>query len=92
MKGKSLHISDDFSEITTKTIDERNRISLGGVIVKLIKRVKIYQNSAGELLLRPLVEIPASEAWLYNNKKALTAVKKGLKEASEGKVSKLKIS
>ena len=90
-KTKSIHISDDFSEVDTKTLDERKRISLGKIPIFLrINRVKVYQNSRGEILIRPVVEIPASEAWLFENKQALKAVMRGLKEASEGKVSKLK--
>ncbi len=33
--------------------------------------------------------IPASEKWLYKNKKALESVRKGLKQAARGKVTKL---
>ena len=36
------------------------------------------------------LKIPASEAWLFQNKEALEDVKKGLKDASEGKISKIK--
>ena len=34
------------------------------------------------------VSIPAHEAWLYKNKKALDSVRKGLEEARQGKLSK----
>lgn len=37
-----------------------------------------------------LKKVPAAEAWLYKNKGALAAVRQGLKEAAEGKRSKLK--
>ncbi|GAN34873.1 MAG: hypothetical protein DYG83_09225 [Candidatus Brocadia sp. AMX2] len=36
--------------------------------------------------------IPPSEAWLYQNKEAVESVQKGLKEASEGKISKLNLN
>ncbi len=86
----NVHVSGDFAEVSTKTIDERQRVALGDLI-KGIKRVQIFKNDAGELLIRPLVEIPASEAWLYKNKKALASVHKGLEEAAQGKVSKLNL-
>jgi hypothetical protein len=41
--------------------------------------------------LQPVVEIPASEAWLFQNKEAFESVKKGLKDASKGKISKLNL-
>ncbi len=90
MRGKSLRIEDEFEEIATRTIDDRNRLTLGE-LPKGSKRVRIYKNDRGEVLLRPVVEIPASEAWLFQNEEALESVKKGLKDASEGKISKLKL-
>ena len=90
MKTQKIHISDDFSELATKTIDERERISIGKYL-KNFKRVRIYQNKAGEILIQPIVEIPASELWLYKNKQASKAVQSGLKDATEGKISKLNL-
>ena len=86
----TIHISDDFEELGTKSIDERKRLTLGNVL-EGFERIQIFKNGRGEVLLKPLIEIPASEVWLYKNKKALTSVKKGLKQAAEGKISKLDI-
>ncbi len=36
--------------------------------------------------------IPASEAWLYKNKEALESVRRGLKDAAEGRISKCNIN
>ena len=33
----------------------------------------------------PKASVPASEAWLYRNPKALDAVRKGLQDSAEGK-------
>jgi hypothetical protein len=79
---------NEFREIATKTIDKRNRITLGKYLDGC-KRVRVYGNRKGEFLLQPVVEIPASELWLYENEEALDSVKKGLKQAKEGKISKL---
>ena len=35
--------------------------------------------------------IPTSEAWLYKNKEALESVRRGLKDAAKGRITKLKI-
>lgn len=35
--------------------------------------------------------IPASEAWLYKNKESLESVRRGLKDAAKGRISKLNI-
>jgi hypothetical protein len=90
MRGNVLKIEDEFEEVATRTIDERNRLTLGE-LPEGLKRVRIYKNDRGEVLLQPVIEIPASEAWLFRNEEALKSVKKGLKDASEGKISKLNL-
>lgn len=73
-----------------KTIkpDAKGRIYLGslaegvsGFVVKVDKNHRI--------ILDPLVEIPAREKWLFDNKPALQSVRQGLQEAKEGKVHDL---
>jgi len=86
----NIKINDDFQEIGTKTIDDRNRLTLGEIF-KGYKRIRLYKNERGEVLLQPIVEIPASELWLFQNKEAFESVQKGLKDASEGKITKLNL-
>jgi hypothetical protein len=90
MRGKVLKIEDEFEEVATRTIDGRNRLTLAE-LPKESRRVRIYKNDRGEVLLQPVIEIPASEAWLFKNEEAWESVKKGLKDASEGKISKLNL-
>ena len=87
MQNTVLRIDDEFQEIGTKTIDDRNRLTLGDLF-RGYKRVRLYRNDRGELFLQPTVEIPASELWLFQNKEALEAVQTGLEDASEGKIVK----
>lgn len=84
----NININDAFQEIGTKTMDERNRLTLGELF-KGYKRIRLLRNDRGEVLLQPIVEIPASELWLYRNKEAFQSVQRGLREAAEGKISKL---
>jgi len=87
MQKNSVKVNEDFREIDTRTIDDRNRLTLGELL-KGSKRVRLYQNNRGEVLLQPVVEIPASELWLFQNREALENVKKGLKDVAEGRISK----
>ncbi len=89
MQNTSVKINDEFQEIGTRTIDSRNRLTVGE-LVQGLKRVRVYKNKLGEILIKPVVEIPASELWLFQNKEVFESVQKGLKEMSEGKISKLK--
>jgi hypothetical protein len=86
----NINVNDDFQEIGTKTMDERNRLTLGELF-KGYKRIRLFKNDRGEVLLQPIVEIPASELWLYRNKEAFTSVQRGLLDASEGKITKLNL-
>jgi hypothetical protein len=87
MEKNSVKVNEDFKEIDTRTIDDRNRLTLGELL-KGSKRVRLYQNNRGEVLLQPVVEIPASELWLFQNREALESVKKGLKDVAEDRISK----
>ena len=91
MEKNVLKIEDEFQEIGTRTIDDRKRLTLGELI-KDFKRVKLYMNLRGELLLQPVVEVPVSELWLFQNKEAVESVQKGLKDAAEGRISKLDLN
>ena len=91
MERDVLRVDDEFREIGTRTIDDRKRLTLGQLI-KDFKRVKLYRNDRGELLLQPVVEVPVSELWLFKNKEAFESVQKGLKDAAKGRVSKLNLN
>ena len=65
--------------------DSKGRITLG----KIAKGVSSYQYEVredGVIILKPNVEIPANEAWLYKNKEALEKVKNGLEDSANGRV------
>ncbi len=67
--------------------DSKRRLTLGKALAGLADDVRfdVYKNSSGQIVLDPQVSIPASEAWLYRNPKALAAVRRGLQEAADGK-------
>lgn len=67
--------------------DSKRRVTLGKALAGLGEDVRfdVYRNPSGQIVLDPQVSIPASEAWLYRNPKALAAVRRGLEEAAEGK-------
>ena len=67
--------------------DSKGRVALG-TYAKGVSSYRIHQENDGRLVLEPYREIPAREAWLYENKAALAKVRKGLKEAGASKVSR----
>lgn len=88
--AQTLRINDDFEEVGVLSADDRNRITLGKYL-KNFKRLKVYQDSRGEILLVPVVEIPASELWLYQNQDAMESLQRGLADAKAGRVVERKL-
>jgi hypothetical protein len=92
METETIQITEQFSEIGTKSLDERKRIVLDAGLESVhagVSRFKIYEGRNGDVLLRPVVEIPAREAWLFTNKKALASVRRGLEQSAQGKTKAL---
>jgi hypothetical protein len=66
--------------------DAKRRVYLPKVLIKEGISYHIYANSLGQIVLDPQITIPASEAWLFENKTALASVKKGMSESASGQV------
>jgi len=62
------------------TVDSKKRISLTKLLPSVkISSVRAYKENE-KIILEPMVEIPAHEAWLYENEAALKKVKTGLSQ------------
>ena len=62
------------------TVDSKKRISLTKLLpAGKISSVMAYKED-DKIILEPMVEIPAREIWLYENKAALEKVKRGLSQ------------
>jgi hypothetical protein len=65
--------------------DKKGRITLGKFARPDVSGYQVKSYEDGRIVLEPVVEIPAREAWLWKNDKALASVKKGLEESASGK-------
>lgn len=73
-------------------LDSRNRVCLTPFLPDGLEITSYQAYQEGDkIILEPMAEIPAREAWLYQNPKALASVLEGLKQAEKGKVSELNI-
>jgi len=70
--------------IQTKNTDSKGRLTLGEAFAN---RTLIVEDRGDQIVLQLARIIPESEAWLYENRDALTAVRRGLKQAKERKFS-----
>ena len=70
--------------------DDRGRITLGSALTRAVSRYDVFFDEiTGEVLLKPFKEVPAQEAWFYNNEKAQKMVAEGLVAAKAGKLKKI---
>ena len=95
IKKEVIDIHEEFVPYNTKPLDSKHRITLGGKLANSLgKRMKveayqIFVSRSGDILLRPAVSIPSSEAWVYHNPEVIGKLRKGLQEAGEGKTEKV---
>ena len=80
----------EFEEVAETRVDAKQRVSLGKVFSGQVTSVRIYRNTHGQIVLNPLVSIPADEAWLFQNKQASRLVQRGLEDAKRGRFVKAK--
>ena len=69
-----------------KSTDSKGRVALGSRFAN--RAVIVEHRSDDEVIVRLARVIPEREAWLYENPKALAAVRRGLDEARKGNVEK----
>lgn len=85
-------LRNDYFQLVAEFIkpDKKKRITLGAAsLLDQEGGFNVYLNKAGQIILDPVRTVPASEEWLYKNKKALASVKKGLAESAAGDVHHL---
>jgi hypothetical protein len=67
--------------------DARGRLTLGSAARDADYRV--FVNEKGQILLDPVVPIPASEAWLWESPSLRASMERALRQAEEGKFEDL---
>ena len=80
----------EFEEVAEAKVDAKRRVALGKILAQSISSYRIYRNTFGQIILDPMVTIPAHEAWLFKNPAAARLVKQGLADARKGRVVKAK--
>ena len=77
----------DTAEFTLR-LDSKGRVTFGN-LAKGVSSFRVSKTEDGSFLLRPMKEIPAREAWLFQNPEALKAVLEGLADLKAGRVHDL---
>ncbi len=79
-----------FEELAEARVDAKHRITLGKHISGLITSFRVYRNAHGQIILDPMVSIPAHEAWLFKHQRASALVQRGLQDARRRRLIKAK--
>lgn len=94
-KKQVFEVREMFMLVDTRPLDSKHRITVGGKLRKLmagkmkIDSYQVFIGKEGDILLRPAVSVPSSEAWVYRNPAVIGKIRRGLKEAAEGKIEKV---
>lgn len=89
MKAKDILRSDEFEEKAQVRLDAKNRISVGKLSAEILTdSYKVFTNSQGQILLEPMVSVPAYESWVHTDLTAAKSIKRGLKQSAEGQIVK----
>lgn len=90
-------VNEKFKPLGISILDSKNRITLGNKITKeiplsdmKIDSFEIFIGDEGDILLRPMTNIPSKELWIYQNPGVLKRIQKGLQDAREGKIKEVK--
>ena|ERR1700690_1813617 len=69
--------------------DAKKRLSIGMAMEEPPAAYNIYRNSLGQIVLDPVKAVPVHESWLFENKKALASVRRGLADSAAGRTKDL---
>lgn len=75
-----------FKRVAQADLDSRRRVSLGKVGRPEHTRYEILENALGEILLVPLVSVPAREMIVWENAQVRSSLVRGMEQAAQGKV------
>ena len=75
-----------FTRTAQADLDSRRRLSLGKIGRPEHTRYEISENSLGEILLVPLVSIPAREMIIWENSQVRTSLLLGMEQAAAGEL------
>ena len=80
----------EFEEVIEAKVDAKHRVALGRLSGGHVSSYRVYRNRVGQIILDPLVSVPAHEAWLFKNPEAKRRLQAGLADAKQGRLTKAK--
>ncbi|OGF47202.1 MAG: hypothetical protein A2452_10020 [Candidatus Firestonebacteria bacterium RIFOXYC2_FULL_39_67] len=94
-KKDTIDIHEKFISCAIKSLDSKHRIALGDKQIKInskmmkIDSYRVFVANNGDILLKPYINVPVNEAWLYQDNKLSREFHEGLEDAKAGRVKKV---
>ena len=89
--------NEEFKPVGISSLDSKNRITLRDKLMKgtplnhmEIDSFEVFVGNEGDILLRPMANIPSKELWVHQNPEVLESVQRGIRDIKEGRVTKVK--
>ena len=73
------------TRLTAKTVDDKGRLTLGKEYAH--QQFLVRHGRGGVIEMIPAETVPAREAWLFSDPKAISRVMEGLRDAREGRLA-----
>ena len=96
-RENELLVKEKFKLVGVSSLDSKKRITLKDKVMKepplehmKIDAFEIHIGDEGDILLRPMANIPSKELWIYRNPKVLKRIQRGLQDAQDGKIKEVK--
>jgi len=95
---KQNEISEErFKPAGNTILDSKKRITIGKKILEEeplksmeIDGFEVFIGEEGDILLKPMANIPSRELWVHQNPEVLKSIQKGIRDIKEGRVTKVK--
>lgn len=89
--------NEKFKPVGISSLDSKKRITLRDKVMKEaplnhmeIDAFEIFLGNEGDILLRPMANIPSKELWVHQNPDVLESIQQGIRDIKEGRVTKVK--
>jgi hypothetical protein len=96
-KKNEQFAKEKFRLVGIGSLDSKKRITLKDKVIKEpplndmeIDAFEILVGSEGDILLRPMANIPSKELWVHKNPKVIKSIQRGIQDIKEGRVTRVK--
>ena len=96
-RENELLVKEKFKLVGVGSLDSKKRITLKDKVMKEpplahmeVDAFEILIGDEGDILLRPMANIPSRELWIYQNPKVLKRIQRGLQDVQDGKIKEVK--